>query len=107
MREAFPELIESARDYLEETCDQLRKRLEAGAEGAFRGAVRDMQERGPKILFEIPLPDGRSFKGTAERYWVLVTSKGEDFPEDFRFRFIAFLETLTFQSIQIRHGENI
>ena len=107
MREAFPELVESTRDYLAETCDHLRKRSEAGAERALRIAVRDLQERGPKILFEIPLPNGRSFKGTAERYWVFVTSKGEDFPGDFRRRFIAFLETLRLQSIQIRHGENI
>src|SRR5260221_6020171 len=44
MREAFPELVESTRDYLWETCDHLRKRSQAGAEVALRIAVRDMQE---------------------------------------------------------------
>jgi hypothetical protein len=107
MRRAFPELVENTRDYLGDACDQFRKCSDAGAEDALRSAVRDMQERGPKILFEIRLPDGRFLKGTAERYWVSVTSKGEDFPEDFRRRFIAFLETLTLQSIEIRHGEII
>jgi hypothetical protein len=101
MRGVFPELIESPRDYLWETCDRLRKMTGEGVDGALRIAVRDMQERGPKILFEIPLPCGRTVKGTAERYWVSVTSK-EDFPSDFRRRFTAFLESLKLQPIQIR-----
>ena len=104
LRAAFPELIESTRDHLSETCDRLRE-LDGGGE-AVRIAVRDMQQRGPKIQFEIPISGGRSVKGTAERYWVLVTS-GETFPDDFRRRFITFLESLTLQHIQVRHGENI
>ncbi|PWU08048.1 MAG: hypothetical protein C5B50_30235 [Verrucomicrobia bacterium] len=107
MRTAFPNLIESTRDYLQETCDAFRTPSEAGAEKALRIAVRDMQERGPKVLFQIPLPDGRSIRGTAERYWVSVTSLGSDFPDDFRQRFIAFLETLRLQPIQIRYGTDI
>jgi hypothetical protein len=103
LRDAFPELIESSHDCLWEACDQVRK-LE-GAEAAVRTAVRDMQERGPKIQFEIPILGGRSVKGTAERYWVLVTAR-ETFPDDFRRRFVAFLESLTLQSIQIRCGDN-
>jgi hypothetical protein len=107
MRAAFPDLAESTRDYLWETCDAFRTLSEPGAEKAFRSAVRDMQERGPKFLFEIPLPDGRSIKGTVERYWVSVTSLGSDFPDDFRQRFIAFLETLRLHPIQIRYGRDI
>jgi len=58
MRGAFPNLIEHSRDYLWESCDFFRKNTTEGSEGALRMAVRDMQERGPKILFEIPLADG-------------------------------------------------
>ena len=102
MRVAFPNLIEHSRDYLWETCDFIRKSTHEGSEGALRIAVRDMQERGPKIQFEIPLVDGRLIKGTAERYSVLVTSK-ENFPEDFRERFIEFLKSLNLQPIEVSH----
>ena len=100
MRATFPELIEESRDYLWETCDRIRQITGDGAEGALLIAVRDMQERGPKILFSIPLPDGRSIRGTAERYWVCVTSS-EDFPDDFRRRFTHFLNGLSLQPIQV------
>jgi hypothetical protein len=103
MRVSFPELVEEGRDYLSETYERLRQIAQGGsegAEGALRIAVRDMQERGPKILFHIPLPDGRSVRGTAERYWVFVTSS-EDFPEDFRRRFTHFLHGLHLQPIQV------
>ena len=36
-----------------------------------------------------------------------VTLLGQDFPDDFRERFIAFLETLRLQPIQIRYGRDI
>jgi len=107
MRAAFPELVESPRDYLAEACDYFRRLSGAGAEGAFRIAIRDMQERGPKFLFEIPLSGGLAVRGTAERYWVSVSSKDADFPEDFRRRFVSFLESLRLQPIEIRHGEDI
>jgi hypothetical protein len=100
MRVAFPELIEEARDYLWETADHFRQSTEPGSSGALRIAVRDMQERGPKILFNIPLPGGRSIRGTAERYWVLVTSS-QEFPEDFRRRFTDFLNGLFLQPINV------
>ncbi|HWB06232.1 MAG TPA: hypothetical protein VG796_24630 [Verrucomicrobiales bacterium] len=102
MRVAFPNLIEHRRDYLWETCDFIRKSTHEGAEGALRIAVKDMQERGPKIQFEIPLEGGRLVKGTAERYCVLVTAE-EDFPEDFRGRFMGFLKSLRLQSIEVSH----
>ena|GEM_PF-6283173 len=102
MRGAFPNLIEHSRDYLWESCDFFRKNTTEGSEGALRMAVRDMQERGPKILFEIPLADGHSIKGTAERYRVLVTSK-QNFPEDFRDHFIEFLKSLRLQPIEVSH----
>lgn len=107
MRVAFPEIIESTRDVLWETCDHFR-RLERsdGVDGALRIAVRDMQERGPAILFTIPLSDGRSVSGIAERYRVEVSSQ-EEFPEDFRRRFTAFLGNLALQPIQVCHAENI
>lgn len=104
MRVAFPNLIEHSRDYLWEACDFFRKSPLAGSDGALRVAVRDMQERGPKIQFEIPLADGRSIKGTAERYWVLVTSK-ENFPDDFRDRFTEFLKSLRLQPIEVSYDE--
>ena len=104
LRGAFPEVIEHSRDYLAETCDRLRKI--AGADDALRIAVRDMQERGPKIQFEIPLPGGQMIRGTAERYWVLVTSEKE-FPADFRRRFTDFLSGLKLQAIQIRSGKDL
>ena len=103
MRVSFPELIEESRDYLSETYERLRQIARGGSEGAagaLRIAVRDMQERGPKILFRIPLPDGRSVKGTVERYCVFVFSS-EDFPEDFRRRFTDFLHGLHIQPIQV------
>ena len=103
MRGAFPELIEERRDYLFETYEGIRQIASPGsegAEGALRVAVRDMQERGPKILFRIPLPDGRSIRGTAERYCVFVFSS-EEFPEDFRRRFNHFLHGLYLQPIQV------
>jgi hypothetical protein len=100
MRVAFPQLIEHSRDYLWETCDFFRKSTADGSDGALRIAVRDMQERGPKILFEIPLADGRTLTGTAERYWVHVSSK-EAFPDDFREAFTRFLNTLYLQPIQV------
>jgi hypothetical protein len=59
-----------------------------------------MQERGPKILFQIPLAGGRVVSGTVERYWVFVTSN-EDFPEDFRRAFTQFLNSLKLQSIEV------
>ena len=59
MRLSFPELVEDSRDYLLETYEGLRRIARDGSEGALRIAARDMQERGPKILFRIPLPDGR------------------------------------------------
>jgi len=104
LRGAFPELIEKTGDSLWETCDRLRK--VDGADEAVRLAIRDLQQRGPKLQFEIPISGERSVKGTAERYWVAVTS-GETFPDDFRCRFITFLESLTLQPIQVRYGENI
>ncbi len=100
MRLSFPELVEESRDYLLETYEGLRRIAGDGSEGALRIAARDMQERGPKILFRIPLPDGRSIKGTAERYCVFVFSS-EDFPEDFRHRFTRFLHDLHLQPIQV------
>lgn len=107
LRGAFPELIESPRDYLWETCDYIRKLDRSqGADGALRIAVRDMQERGPKILFQIPVSDGRLLQGTAERYWIYVSDR-EDVPPDFRRRFTAFLESLWLQPIEIRDGINI
>jgi hypothetical protein len=104
MRIAFPEMIEHSRDYLFEAVNFLRSRTDAGSEGALRIAARDMQERGPKILFEIPLADGRILRGTAERYWVLVSSD-EDFPEDFRQAFNQFLKSLKLQPIEV-YDEN-
>ena len=100
MRAAFPELIEESRDYLYETFERIRQIASDDSEGALRVAVRDMQERGPKILFHIPLPDGRSVRGTAERYCVFVFSS-EAFPENFRRRFIHFLHGLHLQPIQV------
>ena len=100
MRVAFPELIENSRDILWETCDYMRNSTDDGAEGALRLAVRDLQERGPKILFSISLSDGRSIRGTAERYCVFVTSS-EDFPDDFRRRFTHFLYGLSLQPIRV------
>ena len=102
MRASFPELIEDKCDYLRETFNRLREITDDGTRGndARLTAVRDLQERGPKILFIIPLPDGRSIRGTAERYWVLVTSS-DDFPHDFRQRFTNFLHGLSLQPIQI------
>ena len=103
MRASFPELIEESRDYLWETADRLRQMARGGSEGAEAAlhiALRDMQERGPKILFRIPLPNGRSIRGTAERYCVFVTCS-EDFPEDFRRRFTHFLRGLSLQPIQV------
>lgn len=102
MRGAFPNLIEHSRDSLREAADYFRKLTDEGSEGALRSAVRDMQERGPKINFEIPWSDGRLIKGTAERYWVLVTSD-ENFPDDFRDRFHEFLQSLWLQPIEISH----
>jgi hypothetical protein len=100
MRVAFPELVENSRDCLLEACEYFRRSSGEGADGALRIAVRDMQERGPKILFSIPLPDGRSISGTAERYHVSVTSS-ENFPDDFRRRFTHFLRGLSLQPIQV------
>jgi len=96
--------LKSTRDHLWEVCYHFRK-LD-GAEAALRTAVRDMQERGPAIQFRIPLSDGHSVDGVAERYWVRVSSQA-DFPEDFRLRFTAFLGSLTLQPIQIHDGEVI
>jgi hypothetical protein len=104
LRGAFPEIIEHSRDYLAETFDHLAKI--DGADAALRIARRDMQERGPKILFEIPVPGERSIRGTAERYWVLVTSE-QEFPEDFRRRFTEFLDGLKLQPIRIRSGQDL
>ncbi len=100
MRSAFPNLIQDSRDYLWETTDSIRQSTDSGSGAALRVAIRDMQERGPKILFSIPLPDGRSIRGTAERYWVMVTSS-QEFPEDFRHRFTSFLHDLSLQPIQV------
>ncbi len=100
MRVAFPGLVENSRDYLWEACDHFRKNTAPGADGALRIAVKDMQERGPKILFSIPWSGGRSIGGTAERYVVLVSSS-EEFPADFRLRFTEFLRALFLQPIQI------
>ena len=100
MRVAFPQTVEDRRDYLGETADDFRRRTGTAAEAALRIAVRDMQERGPKILFEIPLSSGRVISGTAERYWVMVSSS-EDFPEDFRCAFMQFLNSLKLQSIEV------
>ena len=97
MRVAFPELIVENRDHLQEACEFFRGK---GAEGALRIAVRDIQERGPAILFQIPLSDGRSIRGWAERYSVRVTF-AENFPDDFRDRFTDFLRRLFLQPIQI------
>jgi hypothetical protein len=102
MRVAFPQLVEPSRDYLWEACDFIRKSTAEDSDDALRIAVRDMQERGPKILFEIPLADGRTVTGTAERYWVLVSSK-EAFPDDFREAFSRFLNSLKFQPIRVSH----
>ena len=102
LRNAFPELIENSRDYLWETADRLRQITDPDSVAALRIAVRDMQERGPKFLFTIPLPDGRTITGTAERYWISVSSS-EDFPEDFRRRFTAFLNGLFLQPIQVSY----
>ncbi len=100
MRLAFPELVEHDRDYLLETYESLRRIGGDGSEAALRIGMRDMQERGPKILFQIPLPDGRSIRGTAERYSVFVFSP-VDFPPDFRRRFTDFLHGLHLQPIQV------
>ena len=100
MRSAFPNLIENSRDCLWETADRIRQSAGPGTDEALRVAVRDLQERGPKILFRISLPDGRSISGAAERYWVSVTSS-EEFPEDFRRRFSAFLRGLSLQPIHV------
>jgi hypothetical protein len=100
MRATFPQLIEHSRDYLWETCDRIRK--STAEDGALLVAVRDMQERGPKILFEIPLAGGHTITGTAERYWVHVSSK-EAFPKDFQETFTRFLNSLNLQPIQVFH----
>lgn len=50
MRSAFPDLIEDRRDYLWEVAGRLRGFPDSGADAAFRAALRDLQERGPKIL---------------------------------------------------------
>ena len=96
----FPELIDGSRDYLWETANRTRQQSGPGSEEALRIAVRDVQERGPKFLFTIPLPDGDFVTGTAERYCVSVSSY-VDFPEDFRRRFTAFLSSLRLQPIQV------
>jgi hypothetical protein len=101
MRGFFPELIESSRDCLWETANSIRQLTSSGqGEGAYLTAVRDMQERGPKILFTIPLTDGRVVRGTAERYWVSAYFT-EKFPEDFQRRFTEFLNSLFLQPIQV------
>lgn len=100
LRVAFPEIVEHLDDPLWKTRNQLFLNTQSGSEAAVRVATRDIQERGPKILFEIPVTNGRSIKGTAERYWVLVTSE-EDFPEEFRIRFTTFLNGLVLQPIQV------
>jgi hypothetical protein len=102
MRVAFPQLIEHSRDYLWETCDWMRKLTRPGSDGALRIAVRDMQERGPKVLFEIPLAGGHVVRGTAERYWVHVSST-DAFPEEFRQAFTEFLNSLKLQPIQVSY----
>jgi hypothetical protein len=100
MRVAFPEIVVEARDPLWEPYEYIRKRGGDGAEGALRIAVRDIHERGPKILFSIPAAGGHSIRGTAERYRVGVNSKVE-FPADFRNRFTAFLHSLSLQPIHV------
>lgn len=100
MRGAFPELVVENRDFLWEACEYFIRMTGEGATGALRIAVRDLQERGPKFLFHIPLNDGRIVKGTAERYWVNVRST-EEFPEEFRQRFTDFLKSLTLQTIEV------
>jgi hypothetical protein len=103
MRLAFPEMTENSRDHLWQTCDRLRGLEQAG--NALRVAVRDLQERGPVILFHIPLSGGSLIRGVAERYRVSV-SAAESFPEEFRLRFTSFLQSLKLQPILIRDGND-
>ena len=100
LRSVFPSLVEHPHDPLWETYESIRTSGQVGSTGALGIAIRDIQERGPKIMFEIPLGDGSSIRGTAERYWVLVSSPTE-FPEEFRRRFTEFLGSLFLQSIQV------
>lgn len=103
LRSVFPSLVELPSDPLWETYERIRASDQAGSAGALRIAVRDIQERGPKIMFEVPLRGGGSIRGTAERYWVLVTSPTE-FPEEFRRCFTEVLGRLFFQPIQVSTG---
>ena len=103
LRGIFPSLVELPSDPLWETYEHIRASDQAGSAVALGVAIRDIQERGPKIMFEVPLSGGGSVRGTAERYWVLVSSPTE-FPKEFRRRFTEFLGSLFLQPIQVSTG---
>jgi hypothetical protein len=64
-------------------------------EGALRVAERDAQRRGPIWQFHMPMGNGRSIRGHAERYRVLISSE-EVIPEPLCSQFLEFLNTLKF-----------
>lgn len=99
MRVAFPELKCDERDHLLDTCKTISRAAD-GESAALRAGVKDLYERGPVILFEIPYSSGRTIKGVVERY-VMRVSSDEPLPDKFVEEFTSFLESLKLQEIEI------
>jgi hypothetical protein len=65
--------------------------------GALGVAARDARRRGPVWKFELPVFDGVSVRGSAERHFVSFICESA-FPEPLRSRLIGFVEGLRFAS---------
>jgi hypothetical protein len=89
LREAFPEVKVDPEEYYD-----VFKRL-GEVQGALRIIENDARRRGPIWRFHLPLDNGRSIIGWAERYSVRILDN-EPIPEPIRSRFLAFLEGLRF-----------
>lgn len=103
MRVVFPNLITNERDFLLETCKGIAE-LSSGEMGALKTAVKDLYGRGPIILFSIPQPDGSEVTGTAERYWMHVSS-AKSFSKEFREKFLSYVNNLCMQKIEIKEDD--
>jgi hypothetical protein len=95
LRKVFPEVTVDQEDFAWKDYD-LFKRMGA-VEGCVRVAERDARRRGMMWRFHLPLGNGRTAVGIAERYSVRIHDE-EPIPEPVRLRFLAFLEELRFSA---------
>ena len=122
LRQAFPEIIIGPDDHAWRDCaaftrmnalePTLSSRAPVGIDGALRIAERDARRRGPLWTFELPLPDGRTLPGSAERHNVSFQSS-QSIPEPYRSRILDFFHEMQFapcvsvKSVEIQGSNEI